>query len=189
MNCKYSINILLNFIWGEINGTIHLFQSIEILCWWGNGNLCKSILFTIPHTWEQHIIYLIQQQIQFTDVSPEQAIERQWPLIERHVWALRLPVRPTSDLSTPFEVWYAPGNTEYDAARNDPSIQMTKVSNVLLYNGSDVQASFVGFVGKAYDERNGEPLFFVERNVNDGSCLKGRMIEEGDWVLKSEIDD
>lgn len=66
---------------------------------------------------------------------------------------------------------------------------MTKVSNVLLYNGSDVQASFVGFVGKAYDERNGEPLFFVERNVNDGSCLKGRMIEEGDWVLKSEIDD
>ena len=113
-----------------------------------------------------------------SDVSPEQAIERQWPLIERHVWALRLPVRPASNLSTPFEVWYAPGNTEYEAAHNNPDIQFTKAFNYLtMYDGDDVRASFVGFVGKVYNERGGEPLFFVERNVVDGSCLRG--VENG----------
>lgn len=127
-----------------------------------------------------------------TDVSPEQAIERQWPLIERHVWALRLPVRPTSNLSTPFEVWYAPGDSEYDAARNDPNVPFTKVSSMLSYGATDndnVPVSFVGFVGKTYDERNGESIFFVERNVRDGSYMKGRAEMEGDWVLRSELED
>ena len=63
-----------------------------------------------------------------------------------------------------------------------------KVSNIIQYNeGVEVPASFVGFVGKFYDEGSGDPLFFVERNVVDGSCLRGREME-GDWVLKSELD-
>ena len=122
------------------------------------------------------------------DVSPEQAIERQWPLIERHVWALRLPVRPTSDRTTPFEVWYAPGDTELDAARNDPKVKFGKVLKERCEGGADVKASLVGFVGKAYDKQNGESMFFVERNVADGSVLKNREIQ-GDWILKSEIED
>mmetsp|Transcript_4554 Transcript_4554/g.10203 ORF Transcript_4554/g.10203 Transcript_4554/m.10203 type:complete len:270 (-) Transcript_4554:457-1266(-) len=135
--------------------------------------------------------WLVGKVARISDVSPEQAIERQWPLIERHVWALRLPVRPSlSDLSTPFEVWYAPGNSELEAARNNPNIQFTKAFNYLtMYNGDDVKASFVGFVGKVYDEQGGEPMFFVERNVRDGSCLRGREITEGDWVLRSEMED
>ncbi|EED91958.1 predicted protein [Thalassiosira pseudonana CCMP1335] len=122
-------------------------------------------------------------------VNDVYAIEKQWPLIERHVWALRLPVRPTSDLSSPFEVWYAPGDSEYDAARNDPNVTFTKVSGLILYSGGELKSTLVGFVGKVYDERRGEPLFFVERNVNDGSTLKGREIVEGDWLLRSEIED
>mmetsp|Transcript_24915 Transcript_24915/g.53747 ORF Transcript_24915/g.53747 Transcript_24915/m.53747 type:complete len:278 (-) Transcript_24915:169-1002(-) len=132
--------------------------------------------------------WLVGKIARISDVSPEQSIERQWPLIERHVWAIRLPVRPTSNLSTPFEVWYARGDSELDAARNDPNVQFTKVSNELLHRGAHVQASSVGFVGKAYDERVGEPLFFVERNLVDGSCLTG-MKMEGDWVLRSELED
>lgn len=132
--------------------------------------------------------WLVGKVARISDVSPEQAIERQWPLIERHVWALRLPVRPTSDLSTPFEVWYAPGDSEYDAARNDPKVPFAKLSGLLSYGADDsVPASHVGFVGKTYDERSGEPLFFVQRNVEDGSCLKGREVE-GDWVLRSELE-
>eukprot|EP00804_Cyclotella_cryptica_P025418 CCRYP_017189-RA/>CCRYP_017189-RA protein AED:0.09 eAED:0.09 QI:382/1/1/1/0.5/0.33/3/392/121 len=79
--------------------------------------------------------WLVGKIARVSDVSPEQAIERQWPLIERHVWALRIPIRPTSDLSAPFEVWYAPGDTEYDAARNDPKVKFTKVSGSVLYGG------------------------------------------------------
>lgn len=133
--------------------------------------------------------WLVGKIARISDVSPEQAIERQWPLIERHEWALRLPVRQKSNLSARFEVWYAPGNSELEAAQNNPKIQFTKAFNYLTqYNGDDVQASFVGFVGKVYDERIGEPLFFVERNVVDGSCLIGREME-GDWVLRSELAD
>ncbi|KAL7541010.1 hypothetical protein ACHAXR_010559 [Thalassiosira sp. AJA248-18] len=136
--------------------------------------------------------WFVGKVARISDVSPEQAIERQWPLIERHVWAIRLPVRPTSNLSTPFEVWYAPGDSELDAARNDPKVQFSKVFS--LHDDYDedreeVKASFVGFVGKVYDELMGEPMFFVERNVMDGSCLRGREIVEGEWVLKSELGD
>lgn len=130
--------------------------------------------------------FLVGKVARVSDVTPEQAIERQWPLIERHVWALRLPVRPSSDLSNPFEVWYAPGHSEKDAARNDPNIKFTKVSGLLLYSGEDVKASLCGFVGKTYDR--GEPTFFVERNVVTGEPLKGKEMK-GDWILKSEIND
>ena len=120
------------------------------------------------------------------DVSPERAIERQWPLIERHAWALRVPVRPPSDLLAPFEAWYAPGDTERDAARHDPAVRFTRAFNhPERYGGADVQAAFVGFVGKVYDERRGEPAFCVERNVVDGSCVEGRELE-GDWVRRSD---
>mmetsp|Transcript_8467 Transcript_8467/g.20724 ORF Transcript_8467/g.20724 Transcript_8467/m.20724 type:complete len:299 (+) Transcript_8467:41-937(+) len=138
--------------------------------------------------------WLVGKVARISDVSPEQAIERQWPLIERHVWALRLPVRPTAglrDLSAPFEAWYAPGHTELDAARNDPRVRFVKVSSEvgLSYQSGDVRADFVGFVGKTYDARGGgEPMFYVERNVEDGSCLRGRMVE-GDWMLRSELKD
>jgi hypothetical protein len=130
--------------------------------------------------------WLVGKVARVSDVSPEQAIERQWPLIERHVWALRIPIRPTADRSTPFECWYAPGNSEYDAARNDPKIKFTKVSGLLLYNGEDLKASLCGFVGKTYDR--GTPMFFVERNVVTGEALKGKEME-GDWLLKSEIEE
>lgn len=130
--------------------------------------------------------WLVGKVARVSDVSPEQAIERQWPLIERHVWALRIPIRPASDLSSPFECWYAPGDSEYDAARNDPNVKFTKVSGLLLYNGEDVKASLCGFVGKAYGM--GEPMFFVERNVVTGQALRGKELE-GDWLLKSEIEE
>lgn len=56
---------------------------------------------------------------------------------------------------------------------------------MLSYGSIDVPASFVGFVGKAYQQ--GEQTFFVERSVKDGSCLRGREME-GDWMLRSEMD-
>eukprot|EP00984_Skeletonema_dohrnii_P001089 scaffold339_cov132-Skeletonema_dohrnii-CCMP3373.AAC.12 len=130
--------------------------------------------------------WLVGKVARVSDVSPEQAIERQWPLIERHVWALRIPIRPTSDLSSPFECWYAPGDSEYDAARNDPTVKFTKVSGLLLYNGEDVKASLCGFVGKAYDR--GEPMLFVERNTVTGKALKDKEMG-GDWLLQSEMEE
>lgn len=133
-------------------------------------------------------MYSSSKKCILVDVSPEQAIERQWPLIERHVWALRIPVRPTSDRTTPFEVWYAPGDTELDAARYDPKVKFTKVADEKCEGAAEVKSFLVGFVGKVYNEMRGEPLFFVERNVVDGSVLKNREIE-GDWVTESEIED
>ena len=60
------------------------------------------------------------------DVPPKQAIARQWPLIERHAWAIRVPERPLADLGKPFEVWYAPGHMELSASLNNPSVEFTR---------------------------------------------------------------
>ena len=100
---------------------------------------------------------------------------------------MRLPVRQLSNLSQPFQVWYSPGNTEYDAARNDPKVTFTKCSGILSYGGSGVPKELVGFVGKVYMGGKDDPILFVERN-EDGSVLKDRYCE-GDWILKSDLND
>ena len=82
-------------------------------------------------------------------------------------------------------MWYAPGNTEYEAARNDPSIVFTKCSNVLSYGGCDIKKEVVGFVGKVYMGGKEDPMLFVERN-DDGSVLKDRYCE-GDWIVNSNM--
>lgn len=176
-------NVPPDMLYNEANirRQANTFDQLESI---GGNDLINDVYVRSPEGKEW---WLVGKIARISDVSPEQAIERQWPLIERHVWAIRLPVRPTSNLSTPFEVWYTPGDSELDAARNDPNVQFTKVSNLLLYDGADVTVTSVGFVGKAYDERIGEPLFFVERNVVDGSCLEGGAME-GDWVLRSELE-
>ncbi|KAL7536734.1 hypothetical protein ACHAWF_011426 [Thalassiosira exigua] len=177
-------NVSPDMLYTEVNirRQASTYDQLEAL---GGKDLINDVYVRAPGEREW---WLVGKVAHVSDVSPEQAIERQWPLIERHVWALRIPVRPTSNLSTPFEVWYAPGDTELEAARNNPKIQFSRVSNVSFHGGANVNASFVGFVGKAYNEQRGEPFFFVERNVIDGSCLREREIP-GDWLLKSELND
>lgn len=122
--------------------------------------------------------WLVGKVARVSDVSPEQAIERQWPLIDRHVWALRLPVRSPSDITSPLEVWYAPGNTELDAARNDPNLTFVQVMPEKCEGAAAVAAPLVGFVGKTYG--TGAPVFFVKRNVEDGTPCGVEL--EGDWM-------
>uniref|UniRef100_A0A7S1ZJH6 Uncharacterized protein n=1 Tax=Ditylum brightwellii TaxID=49249 RepID=A0A7S1ZJH6_9STRA len=135
-------------------------------------------------------LWLVGKIARISDVSPEQAIERQWPLIERHAWTLRLPLfdfsstttTTTTSLSLPsMTVWYAPGNTEYEAASNDPSVIFTKVKPELCNGASSVKNSFVGFVGKAYGE--GEPPLFVYRDEYGRTVLPEI---EGEW---EDVDD
>merc|ERR1719253_646942 len=128
--------------------------------------------------------WLLGKIAHISDVSTEQAIARQWPLIERHAWAIRVPERPLADLGKPFEVWYAPGHTELSASLNNPSVEFTRARDPET-GGSDVQAAVVGFVGKVYNTGEDDPVFFVERNVADGSCLEGMEVQ-GDWVQRPE---
>jgi hypothetical protein len=58
---------------------------------------------------------------------------------------------------------------------------------VLAYNDKFLNNALVGFVGKVYTGGEDDPLFFVERNVEDGSVLDYEV--EGDWILRSEIID
>ena len=43
----------------------------------------------------------------------------------------------------------------------------------------------MGFVGKVYNMGQDDPVFFVERNVADGSCLEG-IEDQDDWVPRPE---
>mmetsp|Transcript_16348 Transcript_16348/g.23975 ORF Transcript_16348/g.23975 Transcript_16348/m.23975 type:complete len:284 (+) Transcript_16348:239-1090(+) len=105
-------------------------------------------------------------------VSLEQAVQRQWHLIEQHASRLR-----AKELGPHFgilEIWTAPGNSELDVAYNRPNVQMQKMersSDATIHK--TVKNSEVGFEGELY--QNGEEGFRTLRN-EDGFAVKKEIV-------------
>mmetsp|Transcript_19139 Transcript_19139/g.45310 ORF Transcript_19139/g.45310 Transcript_19139/m.45310 type:complete len:219 (+) Transcript_19139:152-808(+) len=59
------------------------------------------------------------------DVSLQQAVARQWNLIEEHATRLR-PIELGRSFGS-CEVWVAPGDTEFQVAENDPNIRLERM--------------------------------------------------------------
>lgn len=104
-----------------------------------------------------------------SDVSIEQAISRQWFLIEEHAARLRpIELYPKrGDL----EIWTAPGDSELDVAYNRPNVQFSKMEQDI--SGADqVKNIMLGFQGELYE--NGEDGFRTCR-TEDGMPKKAEI--------------
>lgn len=101
-------------------------------------------------------------------VSIDQAIQRQWYLIEGH--AARLRHKELAPKMKTIELWAAPGDSELDVAFNRPHVVFTKIPRPKRQADIDqirksVKAVEVGFQGEIYDQ--GEDGFRTER-TDDG---------------------
>jgi len=114
-----------------------------------------------------------------SDVSPEQAIDRQYPLIERHAWALRpIELHPQRG---PFLVYVAPGNSE-EAVKvgRDPSIRLTRVEEEAVRQGGDsvsIRAIEVGFRGAGYDAADAD-AYRVDMTTWEEEEAENAMIDD-----------
>jgi hypothetical protein len=102
-----------------------------------------------------------------SDVSIEQAIARQWNLIETHASNLR----PNELFSCRglMELWTAPGDSEIEVAYNRPSTVFAKMERIGVEGADTVKNSLIGFQGELYDR--GEDGFRTLR-LPDGRPAK-----------------
>eukprot|EP00563_Minutocellus_polymorphus_P020506 CAMPEP_0197715552 /NCGR_PEP_ID=MMETSP1434-20131217/694_1 /TAXON_ID=265543 /ORGANISM="Minutocellus polymorphus, Strain CCMP3303" /LENGTH=328 /DNA_ID=CAMNT_0043299691 /DNA_START=99 /DNA_END=1085 /DNA_ORIENTATION=- len=114
-----------------------------------------------------------------SDVSPEQAIDRQYPLIERHAWALRpIELHPQRG---PFLLYVAPGNSE-EAVKigRDPSIRLTRVEEEAVRQGGgsvSIRAIEVGFRGAGYDAADAD-AYRVDMTTWEEEEAENAMIDD-----------
>lgn len=102
--------------------------------------------------------FFVGRVARVSDVSPERAIDRQYPLIERHGWALRpIDLHPQRG---PFVVYYAPGNSVDEVKLGqDPSIRLTRIEEDAVLQGggsASIRTIEVGFQGAGYDATDEE---------------------------------
>ena len=81
-----------------------------------------------------------------SDVSLEDAVARQWPLIEQHAANLR-PIELYPHRGR-LEIWTAPGDSELEVAYNRPSVIFQKMNR--QGSGTKIKNVLVGFQGEVY---------------------------------------
>jgi hypothetical protein len=108
------------------------------------------------------------------DVSLEQCISRQYPLIEQHAANLR-PIELFPHRGQ-LEIWTAPGDSELDVAYNRPNVVFEKQSRV-VDGASKVKNSLIGFQGEVYQQ--GEEGFRTWR-TEDGRPANPEVMQSGD---------
>lgn len=130
-------------------------DTFEALSGMDDANLISDVWLQSPADDEA---FFVGKVARVSDVSPERAIDRQYPLIERHGWALRpIELHPQRG---PFIVYYAPGNSVDDVKLGqDPSIRLTRIEEEAVRQGggsASVRTIEVGFQGAGYDATDAE---------------------------------
>ena len=113
----------------------------------------------------QQVFWFVGKLARISDVTPAQAIARQWNLIETHAANLRpLELFPNRGQ---LEIWIAPGDSEMDVAYNRPTVVFEKVTFPEDTTQIDALKSItMGFQGEMYE--GGEEGFRTWRN-EDGT--------------------
>jgi hypothetical protein len=112
------------------------------------------------------VFWFVGKVARISDVSVEQVIARQWPLIEQHAANLRpIELYPSRGR---LEIWYAPGDSEMEVAYNRPDLVLQKAFRDA--EGADsIKHNLIGFQGEMY--QGGEEGFRTRRK-SDGSPVK-----------------
>lgn len=105
-------------------------------------------------------------------MSLEDAVARQWPLIEKHAANLR-PIELFPHRGH-LEIWTAPGDSELDVANKLPSLVFTKMNRE--GNSKGIKSNMIGFQGEVY--QNDEQGFRTWR-TNDGAPIKPEINPDG----------
>ncbi len=101
-----------------------------------------------------------------SDVTVEQAVARQWPLMEMHAANLR-PMELFASRGV-LEIWIAPADSEMEVAYNNPDLLFVKMEKEVA-GAQAISNIMVGFQGEMYDQ--GETGFRAWRK-DDGSPAK-----------------
>ena len=116
------------------------------------------------------VFWFVGKIARVSDVSAEQAVRRQWPLIEIHASNLR-PLELFAVRGV-MELWVAPGDSEMDVAYNRPDVEFTKMSREI--EGTEtIKNSLMGFQGEVYE--SGEEGFRTWR-LDDGSPARPEIV-------------
>ena len=157
-------------------------DTFEALCGMGDPSLISDVWLQSPADDEA---FFVGRVARVSDVSPEKAIDRQYPLIERHGWALRpMDLHPQRG---PFIVYYAPGNSVDEVKLGqDPSIRLTRIEEEAVRQGggsASVRTIEVGFQGAGYDATD-EKAFRV-----DMTSWQEEVGDDTDLLIDEELKD
>jgi hypothetical protein len=97
-----------------------------------------------------------------SDVTLEECIARQWPMIERHAANLR--PKELLKKGGQLQIWTAPGDSEFDVAYNRPSLKLIQMKRQ-VEGAEKLKNALIGFQGEVYQK--GEEGFRTWR-TDDG---------------------
>ena len=125
-------------------------DTFEALSTMDDANLIADVWLQSPSS---SVAWYVGSVARISDVSAERAIDRQYPLIERHAWALQpVELHPARG---PFVVYVAPGNSrEAVVGGRDASVRLSRVEEEAVRRGgggAKIRAIEVGFRGAGYD--------------------------------------
>lgn len=122
---------------------------------------------------KSNIFWFIGKVARVSDVTVDQAVTRQWPMINEHASNLRpIELFPARKF---LELWAAPGDSEMQVVYNDPNLIFRKMERKI--NGADaVKNTMVGYQGELYQA--GEEGFRTTRK-EDGRPDKPEMTPPG----------
>jgi hypothetical protein len=129
----------------------------------GGADVCNDIYVRDPVKDPQTFWYA-GKVARVSDVSLEDCVARQWPLIELHAANLR-PLDLYASRGA-LEIWTAPGDSELSVAYNRPNVVMKKMNKNI---NAKVKSNLIGFQGEVYDK--GEEGFRTLRK-EDGTPVK-----------------
>jgi len=144
----------------NIKRQLNFFTQIQNV---GDSNVVNDVYARDP---KRNIWWYVGKSARCTGtVTLQQAISRQYQLIEEHACRLR-PVELGREIGK-LEIWGAPYNSEQRVAQNDPSVLFEKMPREVK-GDEDVSAIEVGFNCEFVTNKG--VGFRVERR-DDGSCL------------------
>ena len=134
----------------------------------GGKELTNDVYVREPNS---QVFWFVGKIARVSDVSPVQALRRQWNMVETHAANLRpIELFPGRGM---LELWLAPGDSEMEVAYNRPHVKFEKINRQMEDdNGVSVdkiKSNFIGFQGEMY--QGGEQGFRTWRN-DDGSPAK-----------------
>ena len=122
----------------------------------GGKELTNDVYIREPNS---EAFWFVGKVARVSDVTVEQAISRQWSLIETHGSNLRpmelFPKRGS------LEIWCAPGDSEIQVAYNEPDLVFTPMKRE-VEGAEGIKNALIGFQGEIYDP--GEEGFRTWRN-------------------------
>ena len=117
---------------------------------------------------DSNVFWFVGKVARVSDISVEQAVARQWPMIIHHAGQLR-PIELFPGRAH-LEIWVAPGDSELEVAYNRKDLVFQKMSRE-VEGAAQVKSNLIGFQGEVYDKEAGMG-FRTLRNKADGTPAK-----------------